>query len=392
MGDVRIVIIGGGVVGCAVAMELSKGYDGIFLFEKNPGITQGENQSSRNSGVIHSGIYYDQATRPLKAGLCVDGNRYLYEFCRTNHVPFLKCGKLIVASSNEEDRLLDLYLKRASENKVPGVRKITAERVKELEPNVLALSALDVPGAGIVDSASFVYRLHTLAQKGGVNFISGTEVIGINARGGLYELLIRYPDGATDHVSTAMVINSAGVNADLVAKMINPRSLYEIDPILGESYKFYSHKREDIHLGGRNIYPTPTTVQTDGDRHFTVGIHLTPTLHDLNPPFRTGSTVTVGPRLRPLDDRNVSPEVLTPAEVFLEKVSRYFPGLLAKDLSIHQAGHQARLKGCRDFVIGEDPLNPGFVNLLGIDSPGLTSSISIAHRVRKIVDTFMEID
>ena len=392
MSEVQIAIIGGGVVGCAVAMELSKRHEGIFIFEKNPGIIRGENQSSRNSGVIHSGIYYDQETRPLKAGLCVEGNRLLYDFCTTNQVPFIKCGKLIAATSCEEDRILDLYLKRAVENEVPGVTKIPSEKIKELEPNVLAVSALDVPASGIVDPSSLVYRLHTLAQKGGAEFITGTEVVDIRKGGGLFEILIRYPDGAKDHVSTGLVINSAGVDADLIAKMINPGSPYTIDPILGESYKFYSDKRRELRMGGRNIYPTPTTVRTAGNLHFTVGVHLTPTLQDLNPPYHTGSTVTVGPRLRPLDDRTAKPEVLTPADVFLEKVKKYFPGLKETDLSPHQAGHQARLKGYKDFIIREDSLNPGFINLLGIDSPGLTSCIAIARKVGKMVDRITRTD
>jgi len=117
--DIDIAIIGGGVVGCAVARELSARHKGVFLFEKNPGITKGENQSSRNSGVIHSGIYYDRETRPQKAALCVEGNRLLYEFCGTHRVPALRTGKLIVATTPEEDEILDVYLARAGENGVP---------------------------------------------------------------------------------------------------------------------------------------------------------------------------------------------------------------------------------------------------------------------------------
>ena len=108
--DIPIAIIGGGVIGCAVAWELSKVHQGIFLFEKNPGITAGENQSSRNSGVIHSGIYYDQETRPLKAALCVEGNHMLYEFCSRHQVPALKTGKLLVATSDQEDEVLDAVM------------------------------------------------------------------------------------------------------------------------------------------------------------------------------------------------------------------------------------------------------------------------------------------
>jgi len=135
---IPIAIVGGGVVGCAVAWELSKTHEGVFLFERNPGITTGENQSTRNSGVIHSGIYYDQETRPLKAALCVEGNRMLHDFCALYRVPALKTGKLLVATNRKEDQVLDFYLEQGRKNLVPGLEKISAEKAMEMEPNIRA--------------------------------------------------------------------------------------------------------------------------------------------------------------------------------------------------------------------------------------------------------------
>ena len=386
MDEILIAIIGGGVIGCAVARELSHRYDGIFLFEKNPGVTRGENQSSRNSGVIHSGIYYDQKTRPQKAALCVEGNRLLYEFCRRHDVPALKTGKLIVATRAEEDQILGLYLERAMENRVPGVRKISGREVGDLEPNVRAKMALLVPSAGIVEPFSLVYRLHTLAHQAGVRFIVGTEITGVDRDDNCVGLSLRYPDGATGKIRARVAINAAGVDADLIARRLNPKSPYELDPVRGESYKFYSHKREELKTGGKNVYPTPESVRTPHGEHFTVGIHLTPSFEDLTYPPTLGSTITVGPRLVPVTNRNAWHGDFSPAGVFAERTQSFFPGLREEDLIQHQAGLQARLKGHPDFVIQADPLYPQFINLLGIDSPGLTASISIARRVAELVD------
>lgn len=383
---IPIAIIGGGVIGCAVALELSGSRGGIFLFEKNPGITRGENQSSRNSGVIHSGIYYDQETRPEKASHCVKGNSLLYEFCDRHQVPALKTGKLIVATGAEEENTLDLYLERAKENGVPGVEKISGQMVKEVEPNVRVGSALMVPSAGIVDPTTLVYRLHTLAQQGGVQFMVGTEVIGLRGEPHATHLTLSYRDGATDRVEARAVINAAGVHADRLAKLLNINSPYELDPIRGDSYKFYGHKRPQLRLAGKNIYPTPEAVMTPSGRHFTVGIHLTPTFRDLSPPFCAGSTVTVGPQLVAVEDRDDTLGDWSPPGGFVEKIQPFFPGLREEDLLWHQAGLQARLKEHPDFVIEADRTYPHFINLLGIDSPGLTASLSIARRVAKIVD------
>jgi len=385
--DISIAIIGGGVVGCAVASELSTRTGDIFLFEKNPGITRGENQSSRNSGVVHSGIYYDRETRPLKAALCVEGNRLLYEFSRRHRVPALETGKLIVATTDEEDQVLDLYLNRARKNDVPGVEKIPGKAVRDMEPNVKARSALRVPSAGIVDPASLVYRLHALAHAAGVHFIVETAVTGLKGSSEFTELTFQYRNGLTDSIKAKVVINAAGADADRIALFLNPNTPYTLDPVRGDSYKFYSTRRPDLELKGRNIYPTPTVVVTPHGTHFTVGIHLTPTFEDLSYPSRPGKTVTVGPKLVAVKDRNAwMDDHPTPPGIFAESLKAFFPGIKKEDLIWHQAGLQGRLKDHPDFVIEQDPQYLLCINLLGIDSPGLTASLAIARRVAKMVD------
>jgi L-2-hydroxyglutarate oxidase LhgO len=379
--------VGGGVIGCAVALELSERYEGVFLFEKNIGVTQGENQSSRNSGVVHSGIYYDQKTRPQKAALCVEGNRLLYEFCDRHKVPALKCGKLIVAVNAEEEVVLDTYLDRAMENGVPEVTRISGQEAGRLEPNVRAKSALLVPTAGIVDPPSLVYRLHTLASKRDVQFLTETEVVGVEGDGEGIRLTVRYRDGRTDHVLARSVINAGGVDADRLAAELDPESPYELDSVKGESYKFYGHKRSELKVNSMNIYPTPEVVHTPHGSHFTVGVHLTPTFEDLSYPPKIGSTVTVGPKLISIKDRDDLSGPSYGPEIFYEKAHQYFPGLKEEDLLWHQSGVQARLRDYPDFIITADSAHPNFINLLGIDSPGLTSCQAIASRTGALVDS-----
>ncbi len=383
---IDIAIVGGGVIGCALALELSGRYENVFLFEKNIGITQGENQSSRNSGVIHSGIYYDQETRPEKAALCVEGNSLLYEFCKTHRVLALKTGKLIVATNADEEAVLEFYLGRARENGVQDVKRISGTEVSRLEPNVRAKSALIVPTAGIVDPTSLVYRLYTLSSKSGVQFMTNTEIVGFEDEGEYIRMVVRYRDGRIDQVLTKVVINAAGIDADRLASILNPGSPYELDPISGESYKFYGHKRPDLKINRMNIYPTPEVVQTPYGKHFTVGVHLSPTFEDITYPPKLGSTVTVGPKLIPLKDRqNLSGPFLGP-KIFADKARPYFPALKEEDLIWHQNGVQARLKAYPDFIVRADSERPNFINLLGIDSPGLTSCLAIARRAGGIVD------
>lgn len=383
--------MGGGVVGCAIAWELSKAYDNIFLFEKNTGITQGENQSSRNSGVIHSGIYYDQETRPLKAALCVEGNPLLYEFCTQHRVPVLQTGKVIVAVNEKEDKILDFYRMRARHNRVPGVKKISGKKVREREPNIRAQSALLLPTAGIVEPTNLVYRLHTLAYQEGVHFMTGTEVTGVEKNGDFNRFDIRYPDGQTERIHAKIIINAAGTDADLIAKSFDPHSPYELDPIVGETYKFYRHKRPELGLQGMNVYPVPQSVMTPHGHHFTVGIHLTPTFGELSFPPALGPEVTVGPKLLPTKNRKPGPGPPTDAKVFSENIKPFFPGLTQKDLIWHQAALQARLKRNPDFIIRPASDSPLFINLLGIDSPGLTACLAIARRVKEMVDGSSEL-
>ncbi len=392
MADCYITVIGGGIVGNAVAYELSQIVDNqtICLLERNRNFP-GENQTARNSGVIHAGIYYDQSHSPLKAGLCVAGNKMLYDFCHKYNLPARQTGKLVVATNEKEDKSLDKLLLCSEENKVPGVKKISAERTRELEPNVKAYSALWVPTSGIVDPTSVVSKLRELSNLRGY-YILGTEVIGIIPKD--KEFVVRASTFGTGRNSftTKYIVNAAGLHSDEVARMVNPKFPYQIYPVRGEAAKFYQSRKET--KVSRNVYPAPIFyLKPDGTKHLTLGVHLTPTFTagkeedfaQSKGQFLLGKEVTVGPLNRKrgaeIKKDDYGSDLAQPL-TFFEHVQKYFPEIKADDLQLHQTGIQAVLANNQDFHIAPDEIHPKMINLVGICSPGLTSSLAIGKMVR----------
>jgi L-2-hydroxyglutarate oxidase LhgO len=322
---INIAIIGGGIIGCWVALELSKVQEDIYVFEKNPGITKGENQSSRNSGVLHAGIYYEQDLRPLKARLCVEGNRLWYEFAQKYQLPCKQTGKLMVANDEAESRILDQYLLQARTNRVPGVRKIGMDEIRQLEPNVRAHSALLLPSSGIVDPTALLHQVYASASNRGVTFMLEAEVVDLELSDGEVFAHLRYRDGHQDRIQANTVINAAGVHAVDIARMIDPQIPISPALIRGDSLKFYRNRRPKLFLRGMNVYPTPIVVDSPTGRHHTVGVHLTPTFDVIGGEMVIGDTVTVGPKLIPVthfEDYKSTP--VPPAEAFLENMA-FFP-------------------------------------------------------------------
>jgi L-2-hydroxyglutarate oxidase LhgO len=385
--EVDITIVGAGVIGCAVARDLSRSGRETFVLEKNLGITRGENQSSRNSGVIHAGHFYDRSTRPLKARLCAEGNSLLYRFCKQHRVPFLQTGKLVVAANDAQAAILETYRTRAEENGVP-VQRVSGPQARELEPCVRVAAALVLPTSGIINPTALVQKLHLLAAENGAQFLAQTRVAGVKARRDGLEVEIEYRDGARDTFLTKQLINSGGLYCDEVARMVQPASPHLIDPLRSETMKFYRTKRQDLMLQGMNIYPTPRRVTTEHDTYFTVGVHLTPTLTTgASGEDMIGPEVTVGPLTRAARHKEEYGGAYQPESVFFDQVRPFFPGLQEEDLMPHQIGIQARLAGYQDWLIEFSEGERRCLNILGIDSPGLTGSLAIARHVRQLLDS-----
>jgi len=384
---INIAIIGGGIIGCCVALELARKQEDVYVFEKNPGIAKGENQSSRNSGVLHAGIYYEQEIRPLKGRLCVEGNRLWNEFARKHQLACKQTGKLMVANDEAESHMLDKYLLQAKANGVPDVRKISADEVRRLEPNVCAHSALLVSTSGIVDPTALLHQVYASASNRGAIFMPDTEVVNLELSDQEVIVHIRYRDGQQDFIRANTVINAAGVHAVDIARMVDQQIPIKPALIRGDSYKFYRNRRPQLFLREMNVYPTPIVVDSPTGRHLTVGVHLTPTFDMIGGEISIGDTVTVGPKLIPVsnfEDYNSTP--VSPPEAFLKNMA-FSPDLTAADLEYHQGGIQARLDGYHDFYIKPDRNSRQVIHLLGIDSPGLTAAPAIARYVYGLLNS-----
>ncbi len=399
--EIDITIIGGGVVGWAIAYELSKSFNKtICVVEKNQSI-RGENQSSRNSGVVHAGIYYQKNKEPLKAKLCVEGNKLLYEFCEEHKLPCKKTGKIVVATNMREEEYLDQVLSIAQENKVPGIRKISGAESNSFEPNVKATAALYVPSTGIVEQTLLIDKLHHLAEEKNAIFLKGNEVVGISPKNGKFEVTTKSGDN-TEFFETKVLINSAGLYSDDIGKMINPDLPYRIIPIRGEYSKFYRTKRANINMNGLNVYPAPHGVSIDGKKldisydefknlfnegkiKRTVGVHLTPTFDMSEDNYVLGTTVIIGPYYIASAGKEDYKEKIDKS-AFFKRIKDYFPNIELEDISLHQTGIQAHLAQHNDFVIESDKKHSNCIQLIGIGSPGLTSSLAIAKYVKQMLE------
>jgi len=381
----NVLIIGGGIVGLAIAKEVSQigGFE-TYLVEKESSC--GEHASSRNNGVNHSGIYYQKNS--LKARLCVFGNRLNRQYFPKWHIPLETTGKYIVALNKKEDRTLDDLMERGKNNHIPGIAKLTGAEVKENdiehqrkgEPNVHCYSAIHIPTAGIFDSATYLQRLQTIAQEKGTQIVKGTEVVNIEKKGQQLRVITRETKTKKEEQADFdIIINAAGTGSAKIAKMVNPSSDYEIIPVRGEGCCFYQ-TRLDLMVYS-SVYPVPIEHPLPGGGStFTTGVHLSPTFQES--PF--GNKVVVSPLLvNPFHDQDY--KLTTPLEKFYHKVRPFFPSLNQDDLHLDQSGISAKLKGHRDFVIERDLYARDCINLLGIDSPGATSALAIALVVRNII-------
>lgn len=401
MTEIELVIIGGGVVGLAVARAAAGAGHECAVIEKNPKFTA-ENQSSRNSGVIHAGIYYDPALQPRKARLCVEGNRQLYAFCRESGVPAHACGKLVVAARTAELEYLQDTARIARENGVPFEEWDTG-RLRRNEPALAGQDALHFPTSGIVEATSLVRALAHRAEESGAFLLPGTRVRSLSPDGDGFVLTTE--SSGTDEIFRARrLVNAAGLESDRIARMVNPDFPWQLEPVRGESAAFVRGRRPELAVGPRNIYPAPYAYWNDTGEPAdvdlaamrrlltekrvtrTVGVHLTPCFELDGEEFRIGRTMTIGPEKTPGRDRDDLAGGLKPPALYLQRVRPFFPGLRVEDIKLYQAGIAASLPGAADWVIERDARCPSCIQLVGIDSPGLTACLAIADEVVRLLE------
>ncbi|HUL43688.1 MAG TPA: FAD-dependent oxidoreductase [Bacteroidota bacterium] len=399
---INTVIIGGGCIGCAIAYTLSPSRQ-VLVIEQEPHIPA-DNQSTRNSGVVHAGIYYERQRAPLKASLCVKGNKMLYQFCleHEDSVPCKMTGKLVVAASSEELPFLEHTRKIGLENRVPGLRMLDRTELTSFEPNVSGIAALLVPSSGVVDPAAYVKKLKLLAEARGAMILTGTKVVSISHNGVM--TLTAESNGTRYRLEAENVVNAAGLHSGDIARMINPRCDYSITPTRGEIAKFNHSKRSDISIRGMNIYPVFTGYETATGKNVrvplddflsleergkitrTVGVHITPTFDGASEGNMLGPTAIIGP----LKSVNVGmsdyANNLKHPLAYYERIKTFFPHIRPDDISLHYTGIMAVPTGQFDFIIERDPVVPRCLQLIGIESPGLTASLAIGEYVREMID------
>ncbi|MFH0774049.1 MAG: NAD(P)/FAD-dependent oxidoreductase [bacterium] len=369
METVDIAIIGAGVVGLAIAAEISDGRDVVLIERHN---SFGQETSSRNSEVIHAGIYYEKDS--LKAQLCIEGNRLLYQICETHQIPYQRIGKLIVALEEGEINLLELLFAKGRDNGVHDLKLLSEIELKKMEPNIQAKAAIWSPSTGIIDTHSLMKHFESQAKEKGVLLAYGCEVTSIEKKTSGYEVGVVDTDGEKLSFKSQIVVNSAGLSADKIAGLagINVDTAgYRLHYAKGEYFKVCSEKSRFIH---HLVYPTPTPIS--------LGIH---TLLDLS------GRMKLGPNAFYVDEIDYGVEEAHRKDFFASAKS-ILPFLEEDDLSPDMAGIRPKLQAkeepVRDFVIKEESGSglPGFINLIGIESPGLTASPAIAKYVKVVVD------
>ncbi|HEV2520815.1 MAG TPA: NAD(P)/FAD-dependent oxidoreductase [Candidatus Acidoferrales bacterium] len=378
MDRANIVIIGGGVVGCAVARAVSRRWSDVFLLEQLPKLGMGA--STRNSGVIHSGIYYPPGS--LKAQLCVSGNRMLYEFCAAHRVPYRNCGKLVVAQDAGQEAELEHLAANGRANGVAGLRLIDRAAVRSREPHIEAASALEVPSTGIISAEELVKTLARMATDQGAHLLPRARVVRLEPRKDSVAVTLVEGDGgegaqhAEESIEARCVINCAGLYADEIAAMLGNRG-HRIYPVRGEYCELV---RAKSYLVNNLVYPLP---HSDG---LSLGVHLTRTLWD---------TVLVGPTADYIADKNDYERNRLPIEEFVRRAKPMLPEISNADLQLAYSGIRAKLVppghgGFADFVIERDTNVPRAIQLIGIESPGLTSSLAIADRVVSMASEILD--
>ncbi|HUV45543.1 MAG TPA: NAD(P)/FAD-dependent oxidoreductase, partial [Dehalococcoidia bacterium] len=252
LAEIDVAIIGAGVIGLATAREIAQEKKEVFVFEKNR--TFGLETSSRNSEVIHAGIYYPEDS--LKAKLCVEGKSLLYELCDRHDIAYKKLGKIIVAASENETAQLEKLYEQGRKNGVDDLVLLSRTELKKLEPNVEARAGLLSPSSGILDSYTLLKFLYSQARGKGAEFVFDTEVIGIERAGAKYKIQIKDRDGISTFVAH-VVVNCAGLNSDRIAQLAGldiAKAGYKLHYCKGEYFSLSSKYRN---LVSRLIYPTP---------------------------------------------------------------------------------------------------------------------------------------
>jgi len=354
---VDCLVIGGGVAGLAIGRKLSEHFEDIFLIEKNSLLSQ--ETSSRNSEVIHAGIYYKKNS--LKSRLCVEGKKLLYEYLRERRIPYIKCGKFIISTNDSETEKLEEIQKNAEECGVEDLR--FNNQLIDKYQFLKYQSSLFSPSSGIFDSHEFMQSLKNDFEKNGGNVLLKNTCIKIEAYKEYFVACIKDAQNNQDYlIKTKRIINAGGLEAVDLINNLSKEEKFQLKLIKGDYYS-YSGKEKLSHL----IYPVPTKNS--------LGIHATIDL---------GSGIRFGPSAYEVGEVDYSiPK--DQKDKFYESIRRYWPGINKNLLSPGYSGIRAIVdKKEDDFEINFEEFDENvIVNILGYVSPGLTSSLALSNYVEE---------
>lgn len=364
---VECLVIGAGVVGLAVGRALARRGREVLVLEAESAI--GTGVSSRNSEVIHAGIYYPPGS--AKARLCLEGRRHLYDYCEAHAVPFRRCGKLIVATDEARLPTLKSIQETALRNGVEDLQRLSPAEATRLEPELSCAGALLSPSTGILDTHALMLSLQGEIEAAGGTVLCRTPVTSGRYAAGVLSLQAGSAESTMD-IAASVIVNSAGLQAQQVARDLGvaPQSIPPLHHAKGNYYGLQGRSPFQ-----RLVYPVP---EPGG-----LGVHLT---LDLAGQARFGPDVQWIEAL----DYSVDP---ARAAHFYREIRRYWAALPEGALAPAYAGIRPKLSGpgepAADFLIQGPQVHgiPGLVNLYGIESPGLTASLAIAEQVAEFVSS-----
>lgn len=362
-----VLIVGAGAVGCAIARELSRNKLRIAVVDKACDVAAGA--SGRNSAVVHAGFNNKPGT--LMAKLCVEGNEQFEALCAELDVPYKKTGKLLVAFNEEELQTLQELLHQGEENGCKGLRMVDQDTVQKLAPNVGGVGGMYSPNTAIFDPFLYTVALAENAVANGVRFFLNNRVVAVKKEDGLFAVTT-----SRGILKTRVLVNAAGMFSDQISAMVGVDE-YKIYPCRGEYLILDKIAKDYLTIP---VYPAPTKGGSG------LGIHLTPTIH---------GNLLVGPNAEHINDHLDFGTVSKTQEELFAAAQKLLPVLQKKDIIGAFAGTRPKLAspeegGFRDFVIKEEPAVPNFINLVGIESPGMTASMPIAKRVSAMVDRLLQ--
>ncbi len=367
--EVDVLVVGAGVVGLAAGAALARRGRSVLVLERREAIAR--ETTSRNSEVIHAGLYYPEGS--LKARLCVEGREAVYERCERLRLPHRQTGKIVVATSEDERPRLEALARQAERNGVPGLRWLDAAGIRAREPHVRAVAGFLSPRTGIVDAHALALSFAAEGEAHGLELALRSEVVALELRGGLWQVAARGADGETARVAAGAVVNAAGLASDRVAALAG----IDLD---AAGYRLHLCKGDYFALApGAPLRFQGLVYPLHGQAG--LGVHVTLDL---------GGRVRFGPDTEYVAEARYDVDAAK-ALPFAEAAGRYLPALRAEWLSPDYAGVRPKLAGpgvpFRDFVIAEESARglPGLVNLIGIESPGLTAAPAIAARVVELL-------